>query len=149
MNRSIFSKFFRSHTTGEIKLKINGDEITLDNVDITLKINENSEINSSINNGRFRFLKGDKGSNMCIFRIPAELFNGKEDVICHAEYISSNNWHINDFHINIAIVTSGDIKIYANGFVKTKSEKEPCAFNEISKLISENDSTIMLYASGI
>lgn len=147
-NRSLFAMFFQSHNIGKVLLTVDGKEIKLDNIDITLTC-ENSESTSKIKNGKFKFRKGDHGKNMCSFTIPSEIYNGKIDVICEVLYISSNNWHINDFNINISITTDDEIKVLADGFVKTKSEKEPYYFDAFSKKIKECDNIISLYASGI
>jgi len=140
------SSFFRYQNTGKIHLEIEGDEVTLNNIDITFNLDENSVEKGKITNGKFKFWKGDYGSNTCNLKIPAELYEGQTDIIFEVEYFSGNKWNINDFNINISITTINGIKVYANGFVKTKSYKDPYDFGAVSKEITEKDNIIRLYA---
>jgi len=140
------SCFFRYQNTGRILLKIDGNETTLNNTDITFKLNEDLIEKRKITNGEFKFWKGEYGSNTCNFKIPAELYEGQTDIIFEVEYIGGNNWNINDFNINISITTVNGIKVYANGFVKTKSYMDPYDFGPVSKEITEKDNIIRLYA---
>jgi len=145
------SSFFRYQNTGRIYLEIDGSEVILNNIDIAFNLDDDSVEAGKITNGKFKFWKGDYGSNTCNFKIPAELYRGHTDIFFEAEYVNVDieDWNINDFNINISITTGDEIRVYANGFVKAKRDKDPYYFIPISKEITEKDNIIRLYASNI
>lgn len=144
------SVFFRYQNTGRIFLEIDGNQETLNNIDITFKINNDLVEQGKIENGKFRFRQGEYGGNTCNFIIPAEYYGGQTDIVFKAEYISADELNINDFNIMISIKTGDEVQVYANGFVKAKgSAEEPYYFRTISKEVTAKDNVIGLTASGI
>ena len=144
---SIPSRLSWYHNKEIINLAVDGQKVVLDNIDIVLS-SDGCEAKGKIRNGKFKFKQGDYGNNVCIFIIPAELYSGQIDIIVKADYWSYCSWDVNDFNINISIATTSGVSVYADGFVKTKSEKAAGYFKAVAKEISDGNNMIEIFALG-
>lgn len=142
------SRFLRYQNIGRISLEIDGNETALNNIDITLNLNEVVK-KGKIRNGKFKFWNGVKGHNTCKFKIPAKIYGGQTDIFFEADYISVYDGNINNFNIDISIITDDGIRVYATGVIKIESYIEPYEydFEAVSKEITEKDNVIKLILS--
>ena len=137
------SRLSRYHNLGEITLTVDGENVSPNGMEITLHT-QFEEHTERIKNGNFRFLHGDYGPNTLTFTIPAALFGGKQDIPVTIEYFNYNNWHVNHYQMEIAIVTQeGTTAMRAQ--VQAITDREPHIFKNAAA--SLDDPAMILRAS--
>ena len=137
------SRLSRYHNLGEITLSVDGEEVSLDGIEITLRAYDWKQT-ERITNGNFRFRPGEYGENTIEFTIPAAMYGGKRDIPVTIEYINFNNWHVNHYQMTIAIDTQGGTAAM-RAQVQAISDRGPHIFKDA--IVSLNDPAMILRAS--
>jgi len=137
------SRLSRYHNLGEITFSVDGEEASLDGIEITLRTFDRAHA-QCIKNGAFKFRQGEHGQDILEFTIPAALFGGEWDIPVTIEYFNYNSWHVNHYRIAIAVDTQEGTAVM-RAQVQAISDRGPHIFKDA--FVSLNDPAMILRAS--